>query len=123
MPKLQGFELLAYSPNINYEDASKECLTEVEENKETVETAIKWAKETKGIVTICFHWFSPIGGRDKSFYARNTDFDATKVLIEGTPEREAFYADMDVIAGELKKFQNERVLVGGKRRCHGKRIV
>ncbi len=111
VPKLQGFELLAYSPNINYEDASKECLTEVEENKETVETAIKWAKETKGIVTICFHWFSPIGGRDKSFYARNTDFDATKVLIEGTPEREAFYADMDVIAGELKKFQNESVPV------------
>ena len=51
VPKLQGFELLAYSPNINYEDASKECLTEVEENKETVETAIKWAKETKGLVS------------------------------------------------------------------------
>lgn len=40
LPKLQGFELLAYSPNINYEDASEECLTEVEENKGTVETAI-----------------------------------------------------------------------------------
>ena len=25
-PKLRGFELLAYSPNINYADASPECL-------------------------------------------------------------------------------------------------
>ena len=32
-PKLRGFELLAYSPNINYADASPECLKEVEENK------------------------------------------------------------------------------------------
>ena len=34
-PKLRGFELLAYSPNINYEDASPECIQEVEENKGT----------------------------------------------------------------------------------------
>ena len=32
-PKLRGFELLGYSPNINYADASPECLTEIEENK------------------------------------------------------------------------------------------
>lgn len=110
-PKLQGFELLGYSPNINYGDASPECLTEVEENKGTVETAIKWAKETGGIVAICFHWFSPIGGRDKAFYAKNTDFDASKVLIEGTKERKAFYSDMDVIAKELQKFLDEDIPV------------
>ena len=28
-PKLRGFELLSYSPNINYDDASEPCLTEV----------------------------------------------------------------------------------------------
>ena len=32
-PKLRGFELLAYSPNINYEDADEACLTEVYENR------------------------------------------------------------------------------------------
>ena len=37
-PKLRGFALLGYSPNINYADASPECLTEVEENKGTAET-------------------------------------------------------------------------------------
>lgn len=108
-PKLQGFELLAYSPNINYEDASEECLTEVEENKHTVETAIQWAKTTHGIVSICFHWFSPIGGRDKSFYTRHTDFDPSQVLIAGTPEREAFFHDLDIIAEELRRFQQEQI--------------
>lgn len=110
-PKLCGFELLSYSPNINYEDASEECLQEVYENRGTVETAIRWAKTSGGIITLTFHWFSPIGGHDKSFYAKNTDFDAEQVLIPGTPERAAFYRDMDVIAQELRKFQEENLPV------------
>ncbi len=108
-PKLRGFELLAYSPNINYDDASEPCLTEIYENRNTLETAMKWAKATDGIVTFSFHWYSPVGGRDKSFYAEHTDFDARQVLIEGTPEREAFYHDMDIIAEELKKFEAEDI--------------
>ena len=104
-PKLRGFELLSYSPNINYNDADEPCLTEIYENRGTVDTALKWAKEANGIVTLSFHWFSPIGGYDKSFYAKNTDFDATRVLIENTSERKAFFHDMDVIAEQLKKFQ------------------
>ena len=110
-PLLRGFEMLAYSPNINYQDASEECLTEVYENRNTIETALCWAKESQGIVTLSFHWFSPIGGHDKSFYAKNTDFDASKILIDGTPERTAFYHDMDVIAAELKKFQDADISV------------
>ena len=102
-PKLQGFELLSYSPNINYADASEACLTEVKENQGTMDTAIKWAKETDGIVSICFHWFSPVGGRDKSFYSEHTEFDPEQVLVEGTKEQEAFYQDLDVIAGQDRK--------------------
>ena len=113
-PMLRGFELLAYSPNINYADASVECLKEIEENKGTAETALQWAKEqqengTGGILTFTFHWFSPLGGRDKSFYTEHTDFDAAKVLQEGTPERTAFYHDMDAIAGILQGFQKEHI--------------
>lgn len=108
-PKLQGFELLSYSPNINWDDADEACITEIKENQGTVETAIRWAKETKGIVSLCFHWYSPVGGRDKSFYQKNTDFDARRILVEGTEERKAFYSDMDVIAEILKKFQEERI--------------
>lgn len=110
-PLLLGFELLSYSPNIDYEDSDEDCLTEVYENRGTVETALDWAKNTNGIVTLTFHWFSPIGGRDKSFYSKNTDFDAEKILMENTPERDAFYRDMDVIAEQLRKFQEADVSV------------
>lgn len=51
-PLLRGFEMLAYSPNINDNDASDACLTEVYENRNTMETALKWAKATGGIVTL-----------------------------------------------------------------------
>lgn len=104
-PKLVGFELLAYSPNINEQDATEECLAEVYQNRGTLDTALRLAKEKDVIITFSFHWFSPIGGRDKSFYAKNTDFDAAKVLEQGTPERAAFYRDMDVIARELEHFK------------------
>lgn len=111
-PKLYGFELLSYSPNINYADAGEPCLTEVYENRNTLETAMKLAKESDDIIlTFSFHWFSPIGGRDKSFYAVNTDFDATRVLIEGTPERKAFFHDMDIIAEQLKLFRDADIPV------------
>jgi len=110
-PLLRGFELLAYSPNINDNDASDACLTEVYENRNTMETALKWAEATSGIVTLSFHWFSPIGGHDKSFYAKNTDFDASRILIDGTPERAAFYHDMDIIVEELKKFREADIPV------------
>ena len=110
-PKLRGFELLSYSPNINYSDADAACLTEVYENRGTVDTALEWAMNSNGIVTLSFHWFSPLGGRGKSFYARNTDFDADKILIENTPEREAFFRDMDVIAEQLKRFYDADIPV------------
>lgn len=111
VPKLRGFELLAYSPNINYQDASAECLKEVEENKNTLQTAFDWAQHSNGILTFSFHWFSPIGGRDKSFYAKNTDFDARKILEEGSKERAAFFSDMDKIASLLKPFKEADIPV------------
>lgn len=102
-PALLGFELLAYSPNINYWDTDDECLEEVEGNYGTLQNAWEWAAK-KGIVTLTWHWFSPLGGRSKAFYARNTEFDASKALVEGTPENRALLSDMDVMAGLLRPF-------------------
>ena len=110
-PKLRGFELLSYSPNINYDDASEPCLTEVYENRGTLEEALKWGMESDGIVTFSFHWFSPLGGRDKAFYSEHTDFDPEKVLIEGTDERKAFYSDLDKIAKLIKPFKDKHIPV------------
>lgn len=106
VPKLIGFELLSYSQNINYGDASDACLKEIYENRDTLDTAMDWAKKSDVILTFTFHWYSPIGGRDKSFYTENTDFDAEKILIPDTPERTAFFHDMDVIAQQLRKFSD-----------------
>ncbi len=108
-PKVVGFEMLSYSPNINYEDADEECLTEVYENRNTLEKALELSQNTDSVLTFCFHWFSPIGGRDKAFYTKNTDFDASKVLVEGSPEREAFYSDMKHIADQLEIFKKKDI--------------
>jgi len=107
-PALCGFELLAYSPNINYSESTRECLTEVQENKNTLEKALLWAQR-KGIITFTWHWFSPLYGTDKAFYQRNTPFDARLTLEEGTPERKAFISDMDAMAELLKPFCQKRV--------------
>lgn len=109
LPALCGFELLSYSPNINYEDMGEPCLKEIEENKGTLEQAWEWIHTYKGLVTFSWHWFSPIGGRDKAFYTEHTDFDASKAIVEGTDEYKALISDMDYMAGLLKAFSEKDV--------------
>lgn len=109
-PALCGFELLSYSPNIRRETADAVCLKEVDENKGTLAKAWEWAGRG-GLITFTWHWFSPLGGRDKSFYSRNTEFDAAKALVEGTAEHEAFLHDMDAMAGLLRPFCEKHVPV------------
>ena len=108
VPALCGFELLAYSPNINYETCDEECLKEINENKGTLQRAYEWA-EKGGLITFTWHWYSPIGGKDKAFYSVNTDFDASKVFEEGSEERKAFYHDMDVMAELLQGFADKKI--------------
>ena len=102
-PALLGFELLSYSPNINYFDTDVECMTEVVNNYGTLKRAWEWA-DKKGLITFTWHWFSPLGGRSKSFFTDNTDFDASKAVIDGTPENKALISDMDMMAGLLRPF-------------------
>ena len=107
-PALLGFELLSYSPNINYLDTDEECMKEVEENYGMLKRAWEWA-EKKGLITFTWHWFSPLGGRIKSLFSRNTDFDASQAIIEGTPENRALMSDMDYMAGLLRPFADRHV--------------
>lgn len=109
LPALCGFELLSYSPNINYETCDEDCLLEINENKNTLDNAWKWAKEQRGLITFTWHWYSPLGGWDKSFYAEKTDFDASQAIIEGTPENQALLSDMDVMAEILKEFRDQHI--------------
>ncbi len=107
-PALLGFELLSYSPNINYSDTDEECMTEVAANYGTLKRAWEWA-ELGGLITFTWHWFSPLGGRSKSFFTGNTDFDASKSVIEGTPENRALLSDMDTMAGILRPFRDKGI--------------
>lgn len=102
-PALLGFELLSYSPNINYLDTDENCMKEVTDNFGTLKRAWEWAAQ-KGLITFTWHWFSPLGGRNKAFYTQYTDYDASLAATEGTPEYEALLSDMDVMAGYLKPF-------------------
>ncbi len=102
-PALLGFELLSYSPNINYLDTDEECMKEVTENFGTLKCAWDWAAK-KGLITFTWHWFSPLYGHGKSFFSNSTEYDAAKAVEEGTKEHIAFRADMDVMAGILRPF-------------------
>lgn len=108
LPALCGFELLAYSPNIDYENSSEACLKEVYENQNTLDKAWEW-HEKGGLITFTWHWFSPLYGTDKAFYAEHTPFDAKLASLQGTPEYEAMIGDMDHMAGLLKPFLDQKV--------------
>ena len=107
-PALLGFELLSYSPNINYLETDEACMTEVQNNYGTLKRAWEWA-EQKGLITFTWHWFSPLGGHGKSFFAENTDFSASRAVTEGPPEHRALLADMDVMAGILRPFCDRQI--------------
>ena len=107
-PALLGFELLSCSPNINYLDTDAECMEEVEGNTGTLRQAWEWAAGG-GLITFTWHWFSPLGGHDKSFFTENTDFDAARALQPGTAEHQALLSDMDVMAGILRPFREAGV--------------
>lgn len=108
LPALCGFELLAYSPNINFEESSEECLAEVRGAERTLQKAWEWA-EKKGLLTFTWHWFSPMGGKDKAFYSEHTAYNAALAAQNGTEENKALTADMDYMAGLLKPFCDAHV--------------
>lgn len=108
LPAMCGFELLSYSPNIRLETADEACITEVERNRGTLEKAWEWAGRG-GLITFTWHWFSPLGGKDKSFYTKNTDFNPEEALKEGTPENIAMCRDLDDMASLLKPFCDKHI--------------
>ncbi len=108
LPALCGFELLSYSGNVNWDSCDDVCRKELYENMGTVENALAWGRRG-GIVTITWHWYSPIGGKDKSFFTANTDFNPNDALTEGSRAHTAMLRDLDLIAVQLRRFQQENI--------------
>ncbi len=109
-PALCGFELLSYSGNINWDSCDEECYRELYENFGTVENALNWGRKG-GIVTLTWHWYSPVGGKDKSFFSHNTELNPETVLAEGSRAHLAMCRDLDLIAVQLERFRQEGIPV------------
>lgn len=108
-PALRGFDLLSYTEGIHTSNQSPHCIEENRRNKGSVEAAIKWWEEEKGLVTLCWHWYSPILGEDKSFYTDRANFDLERALCEGTEEYKALNKDIDQIASVLQRFKERNI--------------
>ncbi|MBQ8107771.1 MAG: beta-mannosidase, partial [Ruminococcus sp.] len=83
-------------------------MKEVDENYGILKRAWEWAQK-KGLITFTWHWFSPLGGRSKAFFTRNTDFDASNAVQEGTAEHAALISDLDYMAGLLRPFCDKQI--------------
>ena len=111
LPALRGFDFLSYSSKIRTENMTQDAIIEIEGNKGSTEKAIEWGKDYKGIVTFCWHWYAPSGGRDKTFYTINTNFDLEEALKSGTEENKVLMLDIDLIAKELLKLKSADIPV------------
>lgn len=105
-PIVRGFDMQNYSPHNPWSNWQPY-------DDGTIYNAINWylATNRTGIVTFFWHWFSPMGGqlRTSTFYTNYTDFDVTKAVIEGTAEYIATLRDIDAIAIQLLKLQNNNI--------------
>ncbi len=100
-PVIWGLDMLYYSGS-----APQEWRNNVPQK------AIDWWKNKKGIVTMCWHWFSPKDWADQiwnSFYSDKTNFDVRKAVQQGTEEYNLIIRDIDIIANEFKTLQSEGI--------------
>lgn len=75
--------------------------------------ALKWAKESGGILTLCWHWYMPNDVNDFSkgfnFYKEHSDFNLVKAVTVGTREYELVIDDIDLVAKQMKRFSDEKI--------------
>jgi hypothetical protein len=78
-------------------------------NHRLAREAIDWYTNRNGIVAFCLHWRAPTG--ERAFYTKETGFDLSRGVTEGTPEHAGLLRDLDTIAGELEVLRDARVPV------------
>lgn len=111
LPALMGFDLMSYSAGTKTPEATWECMSEISYCKHNVDAAIYWSRERKALITLCWHWYSPSNGRDKSFYTVNSEYDLEKAMNEKNEDYRLLVEDIDLIAEQLKRLQNENIPV------------
>lgn len=105
-PAIRGIDFLAYNTSMDWRDHAPERV-------------IEWVNKYHGIATVTWHWNVPSdedcteGGI--AFYVESTGntpyttFSISRALEEGTWENKKLLADIDLIAGELKKLKDADV--------------
>jgi hypothetical protein len=71
--------------------------------------AADWFNQRNGIVEFCWHWRAPMN--EPAFYTKDTTFDISRAVTEGTPEYDAVLRDLDLIADELEVLRDAHVPV------------
>ncbi len=110
LPAIRAFDFMNYNPLYGWEDG-------------TTERAVKWVKESKGIITASWHINVPIDFDSyelgdavdwtkctyKNYQSSNGTFNTANVLVEGSKEREYFEAAMEDLAEQLTILQENNV--------------
>lgn len=108
-PAVYGNDLIDYSPSrIEFGSSTK-----------ATDDVINFAKNAGGMVTLTWHWNAPTDLPNTSespwwsgFYTRATTFDIATVINQPESERYALLLrDIDAIAVQLKKLQDEKIPV------------
>ena len=105
-PAIRGIDFLAYNTSMDWRDHAPERV-------------IEWVNKYHGIATVTWHWNVPSdedcteGGI--AFYVESTGntpyttFSISRALEDGTWENKKLLADIELIAGELKKLKDADV--------------
>ncbi len=104
-PAIRGIDFLAYNTSSDWRDHAPERV-------------IEWVNKYHGIATVSWHWNVPCekDSDDIAFYVESanpkfTTFSCKNAVTEGTWENEVVMADIELIAGELKKLKDADVPV------------
>lgn len=101
LPAIKGFDFMDETGRHEYYDQ--------------MTRALRWVKESGGILTLCWHWYMPNDiddfSKGFSFYSENSSFDLVKAVTPGTREYELVIDDIDCIAKLLMRFSEEGIPV------------
>lgn len=109
-PKIIAYDLMFYTQG---------CIESGDKVEDGIPYRINWYDKYKtdngvgGIITLHWHWYAPKDGY--SFYYKNsshpngTTFDVSKAVIKGTEENKLIIRDIDAIAKNLKRFDDQDI--------------
>lgn len=110
-PAMAGFDVMSYSSGTYTENLPWDVIRGLSSCSRNIDAAIRWAQEKGGLVTLCWHWYSPTKGHDRSFYTTSTDFNLAQALSEQGEDYALLIKDMDMIAEQLKRLRDLHIPV------------